>query len=73
VKHQKAQNFILGECQGNFHEKNSPNNNFLTVQPILACNILIDSARQAEKFESVKIFRIFILGEQWGNFQKIPP
>ena len=49
VKTSKTQNFILGEHQGNFHEKITPNDNFLTVQPIFASGIPIDSAEQEEQ------------------------
>jgi hypothetical protein len=48
-------------------------NNFSTVQPILISNTPIDSARLAETQGNIKSFMNFILGEQPGNFGKIPP
>ena len=45
-------------------------NNSSLVQPILTCNIPINSARQAKTYGNIKNSPNFILGEQWGNFQK---
>jgi hypothetical protein len=56
-------NFILGEQPGNFHEK-------ITVQPISANSILIDSARQVEECESIRIMSKLVLGEPLGIFKQ---
>ena len=56
-----------------FSMKNTPNDNFLTAQPNLTCNKLIDSARQVETQGNIKNSPNFILGEQWGNFKKTAP
>jgi hypothetical protein len=50
--------FLSREQSGNFREKNTPLNNFSTVQPIFTGNTPIDSAKQGEQNEIVKIFII---------------
>jgi hypothetical protein len=49
-------NSILGEQSGIF--KNTPLNNFSTVQPIFTSNMAIDSAKQGKQNESIKFFKI---------------
>lgn len=44
--------------------ENYPRNNILTNQLISATNKLIDSARQVEECENIKLISIFFLGEQ---------
>jgi hypothetical protein len=48
---------LQGSKRGIFM-KNTPNNNFLTVQPISTNNMLIDSDQQVEKAESFESSQI---------------
>jgi hypothetical protein len=50
-------NPFSGEQSGNF-QKSSPLNNFGTFRSIFTCEILIDSAKQGEQNEVIKIFKI---------------
>ena len=49
---------LQGSKRGIFM-KNTPNNNFLTVQPISTNNMLIDSDQQVEKAESFESSQIW--------------
>ena len=54
--------------------KNTPSNNFSTIQPIFKNRIPIDSAWQARHFKNIKILKILFLGSTRGIFRKnLPP
>ena len=53
--------------------KNTPNNNFLTVQLIYTMNIPIGSAQQVENSETSKIPKFDSRGSVGGNFTKKIP
>jgi hypothetical protein len=61
------------ELSGNFLEKNTPNNNFLTVQPISANSILIDLVQQVEESEHIKnISQVFEVSNPEFSNTKYP-
>jgi hypothetical protein len=54
----KTSKFHSGGACEEFSLKNPPLNNFLTVQPIFAVNILMDSGQKGEKSRFIKKFQI---------------
>jgi hypothetical protein len=60
---------MLVEQEGILLVKITPNNNFLTNQPIFTSNIPIDSTRQAVTHRLSKFYKIRFR-EQSGNFRE---
>ena len=57
-KTSKNSKFNSRGAPGEFPLKNTPNDNFLTVQPIFASGIPIDSAEQVEQNRNIKKLKI---------------
>ena len=58
----QTQNFFLGEHPVNFHEKNTPDDNFSTVQPIFTSSIPVNAAQHAEQSQNIKNSKFYFRG-----------